>query len=129
MVTSLKCHDGLIPPLAWAAVGQAHSLQPHRFRRRHRARTLGTAHTVVCRRVLTCGPTFNTMKLSGFHVSVHSNGRELKEHSIEISLDGKKAICWIPSQIGKVRWVWIQENEASDPKLRRFEGVQGEIQR
>ena len=61
------------------------------------------------------------MKLSGFHVSVHSNGRELKEYdSIEISPDGKKATCWIPSQIGKVRWVWIQENEASDPKLRRL---------
>ena len=43
-----------------------------------------------------------TMKLSGFHVSVHSGGERLKEYTIEVSPDGKKATCWMPSQSGKV---------------------------
>ena len=43
-----------------------------------------------------------TMKLSGFHVSVHSGGERLKEYSIEVSPDGKNVTCWIPSQSGKV---------------------------
>lgn len=42
------------------------------------------------------------MKLSGFRVFIRSNGERLKEYSVEVSADGKKAICWIPSQSGKV---------------------------
>jgi hypothetical protein len=44
------------------------------------------------------------MKLSGFHMSIESDGGLLKEYSIEVSPDGKKATCWIPSQSGKVRY-------------------------
>jgi len=45
------------------------------------------------------------MELSGFHVCIHSDDEQLKEHSIEISPDGKKATCWITSESGKVRCV------------------------
>ena len=44
------------------------------------------------------------MELSRFCVSIHSDGEQLKEYSVETSADGKKAACWIPSQSGKVRF-------------------------
>ena len=43
------------------------------------------------------------MELSGFRVSVYSDGEDLKEYSVEVSPDGKKVTCWVPSQSGKVR--------------------------
>jgi hypothetical protein len=43
------------------------------------------------------------MELRGFYVSIHSDGEQLKEYSVKISPDGKKATCWIPSQAEKVR--------------------------
>ena len=47
----------------------------------------------------------DVMELSGFRVSIHSDGEDLKEYSIEVSPDGKKATCWVPSQSGKVRYI------------------------
>lgn len=48
------------------------------------------------------------MQLSGFQVSIHSDGQQLKEYSIEVSQDGKTATCWIPCQTGKVSDAWMR---------------------
>jgi hypothetical protein len=63
------------------------------------------------------------MKLSGFHVSVHSNGRELKEYSVEISPDGKNGHL-LDTQSAREGEIGL--DGASDPRLRRLEGVQGD---
>ena len=65
------------------------------------------------------------MELSGFRVSIHSDGEELKEYSVEVSPDGKKATCWVPSQSGKVRHVRMWVNRTR--KLRCYEELRGEI--
>jgi len=53
------------------------------------------------------------MELSGFRVSIHSDGEELKEYSVEVSPDGKKATCWVPSQSGKNFEVKYQIGDSS----------------
>ena len=64
------------------------------------------------------------MELSGLRMSINSDGEELKQYSVEVSPDGKKANCWVPSQSGKVR----HPNAAKwTMKLRNCEGVCGEL--
>lgn len=53
------------------------------------------------------------MKLLGFHVSVYSDDKRLKEHSVVISPDGKKATCWIPSECGKKFGVKCNDGKSS----------------
>ena len=50
-------------------------------------------------------------ELDGFSVSVHSEDEQLNEYSIEISPDGKKATCWIPSQSGEGEEHHARSNE------------------
>lgn len=42
------------------------------------------------------------MLLGGFEASVKVDDVALDEYAVEISEDGKRATCWIPSQEGKV---------------------------
>ncbi|KAF9646176.1 hypothetical protein BDM02DRAFT_3271155 [Thelephora ganbajun] len=58
------------------------------------------------------------MELSGFRTSIHSDGEQLKEYSIEVSPDGKKVTCWIPSQSGKEFAVKYRVRESSVIKDR-----------
>ena len=69
-------------------------------------------------------PPHGIMELSGFRVSIHSDGEELKGYSVEVSPDGKKTTCWVPSQSGKVR----HSNAGQwSMKLKKCEGVRGEV--
>ena len=51
------------------------------------------------------------MKLSGYHVSIVSDGERLEEYSVEVSPDGKKTTCWISSQSGKVTYILARADE------------------
>ena len=42
------------------------------------------------------------MRLGGFEASVKVDDVALDEYAVEISKEGKRATCWIPSQEGKV---------------------------
>jgi len=59
------------------------------------------------------------MELSGFRVWIHSDGEKLKEYSVEVSPDGKKAACWVPSQSGKV---FAVEFEVGDSPVMKGRG-------
>jgi hypothetical protein len=85
-------------------------------------RTFKTTYTDIYSR--RAKPPHGIMELSGFRVSIHSDGEELKGYSVEASPDGKKAVCWVPSQSGKVR----HSNAGQwSMKLRHCEGVRGEV--
>ena len=43
-----------------------------------------------------------TMKLPGVRISIRSDCEELKECTIEVSANGKKAACWVSGQSGKI---------------------------
>lgn len=53
------------------------------------------------------------MKLLGFHVSIYSDDKRMKEYSVVISPDGKKATCWIPSESGKKFGVKCRDGKSS----------------
>jgi hypothetical protein len=41
------------------------------------------------------------MKLHGFSAWITVDGAELNQYNVEVSPEGNKATCWIPSQVGK----------------------------